>query len=137
MNEKNLNNISRTNWQALDSMSDEDIDYSDIPPLTDEFFEKATLQIPAAQAKNIIQLEPDIIAWFKTQNKDYQTAINQLLRRHNSATQQKNNQDLRKISLKSSFLRDLCAWSGSLFHESCVSPNNIMLGFLNPTYAML
>jgi len=33
-------------------------------------------------AKNIIQLEPDIIAWFKTQNKDYQTAINQLLRRH-------------------------------------------------------
>ena len=51
MNEKNLNNISRTNWQALDSMSDENIDYSDIPPLTDEFFEKATLQIPAAQAK--------------------------------------------------------------------------------------
>ncbi|MFN6033283.1 MAG: hypothetical protein ACK48B_04365 [Dolichospermum sp.] len=34
-------------------------------------------------------------------------------------------QDLRKISLKSSFLRDLCAWSGSLFHESCVSPNLI------------
>ena len=33
-----------------------------------------------------------------------------------------NCQDLRKISLKSSFLRDLCAWSGSLFHESCVSP---------------
>ena len=82
MNEKDLKNISRTNWQALDSMSDEDIDYSDIPPLTDEFFEKATLQIPAAEAKNIIQLEPDIIAWFKTQNKDYQTAINQLLRRH-------------------------------------------------------
>jgi hypothetical protein len=46
-------------------MSDENIDYSDIPPLTDEFFEKATLQIPAAQAKNVIQLEPDIIAWFK------------------------------------------------------------------------
>ncbi|MFO5439111.1 MAG: hypothetical protein ACLBM4_10670, partial [Dolichospermum sp.] len=56
-------------------------------------------------------------------------------------------QDLRKISLKSSFLRDLCAWSGSLFHESCVSPTTIKLGFvpqpnlglswvsfLNPTY---
>ncbi|MFN9600531.1 MAG: BrnA antitoxin family protein [Dolichospermum sp.] len=80
MNEKNLNNISRTNWQALDSMSDEDIDYSDIPPLTDEFFEKATLQIPAAQAKNIIQLEPDLISWFKTQTKEYQTAINKRIR---------------------------------------------------------
>jgi hypothetical protein len=56
MNAKDLNNISRTNWQALDSMLDEDIDYSDIPPLTDEFFEKATLRIPAAQAKNVIQL---------------------------------------------------------------------------------
>ena len=82
MNAKDLNNISRTNWQALDSMSDEDIDYSDIPPLTDEFFVKATLRIPAAQVKNIIQLEPDIIAWFKAENKDYQTAINEILRRH-------------------------------------------------------
>ena len=82
MNAKDLNNISRTNWQALDSMSDEDIDYSDIPPLTDEFFEKATLRIPAAQAKNVIQLEPDVIAWFKAENKDYQTAINEILRRH-------------------------------------------------------
>ncbi|WP_016952502.1 BrnA antitoxin family protein [Anabaena sp. PCC 7108] len=82
MNEKNLKNISRTNWQALDSMSDEDIDYSDIPPLTDEFFERATLRIPAAQAKNVIQLEPDVIAWFKAQNTDYQTAINEILRRH-------------------------------------------------------
>lgn len=82
MNEKDLNNTSRTNWQALDSMSDEDIDYSDIPPLTDEFFEKATLLIPAAQAKNVIQLEPDVIAWFKAESKDYEAAINEILRRH-------------------------------------------------------
>ncbi|WP_413171050.1 BrnA antitoxin family protein [Anabaena azotica] len=82
MNEKDLKNISRTNWQALDSMSDEDIDYSDIPPLTDEFFAKATLRIPASQAKNVIQLDPDVIAWFKADNLDYQTAINDILRRH-------------------------------------------------------
>jgi len=55
MSEKNLNNISRTNWQALDSISDEDIDYSDIPPLTDEFFEKATLQIPVILNEPIFQ----------------------------------------------------------------------------------
>ncbi|MFM7408233.1 MAG: BrnA antitoxin family protein [Cuspidothrix sp.] len=82
MNEKDLKNISRTNWQALNSMSDEDIDYSDIPPLTDEFFAKATLRIPAAQAKNVIQLDPDVVAWFKAQNTDYQTAINEILRHH-------------------------------------------------------
>jgi hypothetical protein len=78
INAKDLNNISRTNWQALDSMSDEDIDYSDIPPLTDEFFEKATLRIPTAQAKNVTQLEPDVIAWFKDENKDCQTTIDKI-----------------------------------------------------------
>lgn len=82
MNEKDLKNISRTNWQALNSMSDEDIDYSDIPPLTNEFFAKATVRIPAAQAKNVIQLDSDVVAWFKAQNTDYQTAINDILRRH-------------------------------------------------------
>lgn len=49
MSDKNLNNTSRTNWEALESMSDEDIDYSDIPPLTDEFFQKATLRLPSSQ----------------------------------------------------------------------------------------
>jgi hypothetical protein len=29
-------------------MNDEGIDYSDIPPLTEEFFEKATLRVPAS-----------------------------------------------------------------------------------------
>ncbi len=48
-------------------MSDEDIDYSDIPPLTDKFFERATLRVPAAQAKNLIQLDPDVMAWFQAQ----------------------------------------------------------------------
>ena len=38
MNGKDLNNISRTKWAALKAMSDDEIDYSDIPPLTDEFF---------------------------------------------------------------------------------------------------
>ena len=56
MSKNDLNNISRTNWEALKSMSDDDIDYSDIPPLTDEFFEKATLRVPATQAQNLIQL---------------------------------------------------------------------------------
>ncbi|MEH2463031.1 hypothetical protein [Nostoc sp.] len=53
MSKNDLNNISRTNWEALKSMSDDDIDYSDIPPLTDEFFEKATLRVPATQEQTI------------------------------------------------------------------------------------
>jgi len=46
------------NWDALEFMDDEGIDYFDIPPLTEEFFEKATLRIPASQAQQLVQIEP-------------------------------------------------------------------------------
>ncbi|MFM9264717.1 hypothetical protein [Tychonema sp. BBK16] len=51
-----LNSTSGTNWEALESRSEENIDYSDIPPLTDEFFERSTLRIPADKADNLVQL---------------------------------------------------------------------------------
>ncbi|MGK7887963.1 MAG: BrnA antitoxin family protein [Leptolyngbyaceae cyanobacterium] len=82
MNDENLNNISRTNWQALDSMDDDSIDYSDIPPLTEEFFEKAMLRIPASQAQQLVQIEPDVLQWFQSQGDEYQSVINSILRRY-------------------------------------------------------
>lgn len=82
MKDKDLKSTSRTNWEALDSMSDDDIDYSDIPPLTDKFFEKAILKVPATQAKNLVQLDPDVMEWFQAQGGEYKTIINSLLRRH-------------------------------------------------------
>lgn len=54
MSRKDLNSTSGTNWAALEPKSEENIDYSDIPPLTDEFFERATLRIPADQAHNLV-----------------------------------------------------------------------------------
>ncbi len=82
MNEKDCKNTSRTNWEALEAMTDEEIDYSDIPPLTENFFARATLRLPATQASNLIQLEPDLIAWFKSQKNDYKALINSVLRRY-------------------------------------------------------
>ena len=55
MNRENLNSTSGTNWAALEAMSNENINYSDILPLTDEFFERATLGIPVDQAQNLVQ----------------------------------------------------------------------------------
>jgi uncharacterized protein (DUF4415 family) len=63
-------------------MADEEIDYSDIPPLTDEFFEKATLRVPATQAHNLIQLDPDVMAWFQSQGAEHKALINSVLRRY-------------------------------------------------------
>ena len=79
---KDLNITSRTNWAALKSRSEENIDYSDIPPLTDEFFERATLRIPADQAQDLVQLDPDIDQWFQGQGEQYKTLINNVLRQY-------------------------------------------------------
>lgn len=90
MSVNDSNNTSRTNWEALEAMTDEEIDYSDIPPLTEKFFAKATLRVPTAQAHNLIQLDPDVMAWFQSQSTEYKTLINSVLRRYieNNSDQQ-------------------------------------------------
>ena len=82
MNAKDSSNTSHTNWAALEVMEDEAIDYSDIPPLTEEFFEKGTLRIPASQAHRLVQIDQDILNWFKSQGKEYKASINSVLRRY-------------------------------------------------------
>jgi uncharacterized protein (DUF4415 family) len=73
-----LGNQSKTDWERVDSMSDEEIDYSDIPELDGVFFEKATL-VPAKQLVTI-RLDADVIAWLKRNGRGYQTRANKILR---------------------------------------------------------
>jgi len=82
MSVDDLSSTSHTDWAALEAMTDEEIDYSDIPPLTEEFFEKTTLRVPATQAQNLVQLDPDIMMWFQSQSSEYKALINSILRRH-------------------------------------------------------
>jgi hypothetical protein len=58
-------------------MSDEDIDYSDIPPLDEKFFVRVTMP-PKKQLT--IRLDPDVLDWVKRHGKGYQTRINRILR---------------------------------------------------------
>jgi len=82
MSDKDSNNTSRTDWAALEAMDDESIDYSDIPPLTEKFFENAILRIPAMQARQMVQIEPDVLKWFQAQGEEYKVLINSVLRRY-------------------------------------------------------
>jgi uncharacterized protein (DUF4415 family) len=88
MNKNDSNNTSRTNWQALAEMSDDSIDYSDIPPLTDEFFERSTLRIPAARAQNLVHLDPDVMKWFQSQDVQPTEMINEILRQYIESSSQ-------------------------------------------------
>ena len=46
MSVRNLKKKSETDWDRIDRMTDEEIDTSDIPPLTDAFFERARMVLP-------------------------------------------------------------------------------------------
>jgi uncharacterized protein (DUF4415 family) len=80
MNRNALNNISQTDWDRIDALTDEDIDTSDIPPLDDDFFTHAELRLPEPKQAITIRLDKDVIEWFKSQGKGYQTRINAVLR---------------------------------------------------------
>ncbi|PIG95226.1 BrnA antitoxin family protein [Gloeocapsopsis sp. IPPAS B-1203] len=69
--------------RKLLEMTDEDIDYSDIPPLDDEFFKNAKLveKKPSTEAISI-RIDTEVLEWFRShaKNKGYQTLINEVLR---------------------------------------------------------
>lgn len=44
MKKKHISHNSQTNWDRVDKLRDEDIDFSDIPEVTPEMFAKAVLR---------------------------------------------------------------------------------------------
>jgi len=80
MKAKNSKKKLKTDWDKLEKMSDEDIDYSDIPPLENEFFKKGKLRLPKSKPLISIRIDPDVLEWFKDQGAGYQTRMNAVLR---------------------------------------------------------
>ena len=76
---------SKTNWTRVDSLSDRDIDYSDIPELDKDFFKSATLVLPEPKTTVTIRLDQQVLEWFKAKGPGYQTRINALLRTYMEA----------------------------------------------------
>lgn len=61
---------------------DSQIDTSDIPPLTDDFFRRAVRNpyYRAIKRSTTVRIDADVLAWLKSQGPGYQTRINSLLR---------------------------------------------------------
>ncbi len=82
--------MSEERAKEIEAMSDEDIDYSDIPPLDEDFFKNAKRVLRKARTEQIsIRIETEVLEWFRThaKGKGYQTLINDVLRtyvKHNS-----------------------------------------------------
>jgi uncharacterized protein (DUF4415 family) len=84
---------SRTDLKRLDSLKSKDIDLSDLPEIAPERFARAVVRegLTSLRAKEQItlRLDSDVLTWFRSQGKGYQTKINSLLRAYMKASQRR------------------------------------------------
>jgi uncharacterized protein (DUF4415 family) len=89
MKRKSTLTKSQTDWERLGTMTDEEIDFSDVEEITPEQFAQAVVRrgLKAAPKKQQITLrvDSDVIKWFKSRGRGYQTKINALLRAYMNA----------------------------------------------------
>jgi len=80
--------ISKKRLKEIKSIPDEDIDYSEIPELGNEFFKQAQIWMPPEKAKEqlTVRFDADLVEWFKQQGRGYQTRMNAVLRAYMNAT---------------------------------------------------
>ncbi|NGZ95626.1 MAG: hypothetical protein CV089_05765 [Nitrospira sp. WS110] len=74
---KKLRRLSPAEARWLDAAP---LDYSDIPPLGEDFFAKATEAWPPTKQQLTIRLDTDVLTWLKASGRGYQTRINRILR---------------------------------------------------------
>ena len=89
MKRKSTLNKSQTDWERLGTMTDDEIDFSEVEEITPEKFAQAVVRRglkPASKKQQItLRVDSDVIKWFKSRGRGYQTKINDLLRAYMNA----------------------------------------------------
>ncbi|CAN5321354.1 hypothetical protein BH10ACI1_BH10ACI1_20100 [soil metagenome] len=80
MSENNLKNTSQTNWAKLESMTDEEIDTSDIPPLDEKFFANARLRMPRGKVAVTVSVEKEVVDWYQAQGEESRALMSAALK---------------------------------------------------------
>jgi uncharacterized protein (DUF4415 family) len=80
MNGKNSSNSSKTDWDKLRALSDEEIDTSDIPEIAYDFFETARLRLPKGKVPVLLTIDEEIAEWFRQQGGDFRMNLSKALR---------------------------------------------------------
>ncbi len=74
-----------TDWALLREMSDEEVnsraaDDPDAQPTDAEFWKNAEVTLPAGKTRVFIDVDDDILSWFKAQGRAYSQRMNAALR---------------------------------------------------------
>ena len=75
---------SRTDYNYIDNLKDNQIDFSGCPEITPEIFAKAIVRKglkPLPRKSQItLRIDADVLSWFRKHGNGYQTQINSLLK---------------------------------------------------------
>ena len=95
--------ISKKRLAEIAAIPDEDIDTSDIPEVSEDFFRTASLIMPTDTGKKAISLriDEDVLAWFKGQGKGHLSRMNAVLRAYMVA-QSRSSEREPNVSLRAS-----------------------------------
>jgi uncharacterized protein (DUF4415 family) len=77
-----LTESQKAELAALAAMPDDQIDFSDIPELTEESVKNAIRRFYRPVKQQITaRLDSDVLHWLKSQGKGYQSRMNEILRK--------------------------------------------------------
>jgi len=85
MKKSNTSKKYGTDYERLDAMTDQDIDFSEIPPITDEMFGRGVVRhnvLTQPKEELTLLIDTDVLEWFQSRGDGYKGLINFLLRRY-------------------------------------------------------
>lgn len=89
MKKKATSPVSQTDWKRVDQMTDEEIDFSDLPEVPPERFAQAIvrdgLKPVARKAQITLRIDSEVLEWFRAKGSGYQSQINAILRAYKEA----------------------------------------------------
>ena len=77
--------------KKLLAMPDENIDYSDIPELDDDFWANAKVVMPKKKEQISIKVDREVLEYFRKDGPGYQTRMNAVLKSFVEAHRNKDN----------------------------------------------
>lgn len=78
-----LTEAQKAELAALAARPDSEIDYSDIPPMSDEDWKRAVRGrfYRPTKTSTTVRIDTDVLAWLRSQGRGYQSRLNAILRR--------------------------------------------------------
>ncbi len=77
--------ISKERLKEIAAIKDDDIDFSEIPELNDDWFREAQFVTPESSKAVSLRIDREVLTWFKGRGKGYQSLMNAVLKAYMNA----------------------------------------------------